>query len=72
MKVKDLKAMLANVPDDVDVVVPSFDHSYISAYAYETTALINKRKKYTEDFGEDVTPEKEWGERVPVILISAN
>lgn len=29
MKVKDLKKILANIPDDMDVVVSAFDHSFL-------------------------------------------
>lgn len=71
MKVKDLKALLEKAPDDAEILVPARDHSYRHATVELTTALFD-RLGYViaEDYGEESTPEKEYGKRRPVIVVN--
>lgn len=74
MTVKDLKLMLQQVPDTAIVVVFAPDHEFREACAEMTTGLLSNERRgrcaiFTEDFGEDKTPESVWGKRTTVILI---
>lgn len=71
MNVKDLKKLLENAPDDAPVMVPSYDHSYREARCQLTTGLMEGRNQWTEDLGEDTTPEAEYGKRLPILLVGA-
>ena len=71
MKVKDLKALIENAPDDAVVVVSGHDHGYRECSCMMTTALKEDRYSWTEDFGEEKTPEAEYGKRLPVLLVGA-
>ena len=70
MNVQALKELLVGVPDDTCVVVGTPDHSYKYADFEISTGLINNRGVWTEDFGEDQTPELEYGVRVPILIVS--
>jgi hypothetical protein len=76
MNVGELKKVLGGVADDVSVVMDSDDHSYRETSALVSTALLQKRTKldrweiWTEDYGENETPEATFGKRVPVVVIS--
>lgn len=50
------------------LVTPGSDHSYEEACISATTALWD-HGAWTEDYGEDQTPEAEYGERRNVIVI---
>lgn len=67
--VGDLRKLIDGKPDDMPLVRPAEDHEYRQAYAQVTTALKGRGGAYTEDHGEEVTPEAQWGKRVPVLLI---
>lgn len=69
MTIKELKEQLAGIPDEAKIVVPGNDHTYRLAVVDLTTALFDGRW-WNEDFGEDTTPESEYGKRLPVLLIS--
>lgn len=71
MKVKDLKTLLENAPDDATVVVSGHDHGYRECSCTMTTALKENWYSWTEDFGEEKTPEAEYGKRLPVLLVGA-
>jgi hypothetical protein len=64
-----LRKLLNNVPDETPIVVPSADHGYLPSTCIVTTALHEERNKWTEDHGEQVTPEAQYGKRVKVIVI---
>lgn len=70
MNVKELKAIIENLPDEALVLTPGSDHSYKKVDAEATTALQESRNEWTEDYGEDTTPEKEYGKRIQVVIIS--
>ena len=69
MSVKELKEIIAGLPDETPVVSPGSDHSYRPASAEATTALMERRNQWTEDYGEDTTPEK-YGKRMKVVVVS--
>ena len=71
MTVGDLLSMLRKHPRDAVILVPSHDHSYRIAGCEAGTALYDDRTgHWTEDCGEDWTPEEAFGKRVPVIIIT--
>ena len=70
LKVKALRALLADAPDDAVVMVPAHDHAYRLADVEVTTALQENRYSWTEDHGEEMTPEAEYGRRIPIILVT--
>jgi len=70
LTVKALRALLADAPDDAIVMVPAHDHAYRLADAEVTTALQENRYSWTEDHGEEMTPEAEYGRRIPIVLVT--
>ncbi len=69
MKVRDLKNLLKQAPDDATVVVRAYDHGYIEASFMTGTGLLQDGQ-WTEDFGEEKTPECEYGKRLPILLVA--
>lgn len=69
MKVGELKQLIANVPDNVELVVEGGDHSYDGATALKVEALWDpKYRVFSEYYGPEYrTSEKE--KLVPVILV---
>lgn len=68
--VGELKNLLEDVDDDVAIVVPSQDHGYTPARAYVSTGLFDRKyRSWTEDHGENATPESEFGERRYILLV---
>ena len=70
MKVSDLKKLIATAPEDAVLVVPAPDHSMRPAMAGIGTVLFD-RKSYlwTQDYGEDSTPEADYGKRIPALIV---
>ena len=69
MNVGKLKEMLKNVDDKAIVVSPCGDHSYRMPEAGVTTGLYCRRRNmWSEDHGESITPESEWGVRIPILV----
>ena len=71
--VKQLKELIANLPDDAQVLVPGEDHSYRAASVEATTALREGRGRHsgwTEDHGEELTPEADYGKRMQVVVVT--
>lgn len=62
--------VIAEAPDNALVIVPSSDHSYRQAQPEVTTVLMDGEGHFTEDFDEDLTPESEYGKRIPCIVIA--
>ena len=69
MNVKQLKALIDKLPDNMNIVVPGQDHSYDIADISVISALVCMGS-YTEDHGEKLTPEKEYGKRVDVLVVT--
>lgn len=68
MKAKDIRALLEGVDDDAVLVQPDGDHGYRETSIAVGTALQETRTKWTEDHGEAVTPEAQFGKRVQVLI----
>lgn len=70
-RVRDLRKAIEGLPDDAIVVTPAFDHSYSEASVSAGTALYDKKTcVFSEDHGEEMTPEAEYGKRIPVLIVS--
>jgi hypothetical protein len=69
MTIKQLRDLISTLPDDAKVVTSSFDHGYREVRFKFGTALRDKAGNWTEDYGEEDTPEAEFGKRVPVLLV---
>lgn len=65
-----LKKLLKDVPDDIPVIGHESDHTYFPATVELTTALDEGHGSWGQDFGQEHTPEPEFGKRVPVLLIT--
>ena len=70
MTLDEFRRLTANSPGILQIVTNGDDRSYWHADAEITTALREGRRQLTEDHGEDTTPEKEYGPREIVIVIS--
>lgn len=71
MTVGQLRKQLLDVSDEAVLLRPSSDHEYKPAVVDATTALFDEKAKcWTEDHGEAVTPEKDYGKRQPVLVFS--
>ena len=69
MTKKELIERIKDAPDDALILGPDHDHNYRGITPDVTTAL-QDGNHFTEDFGEDLTPESEHGKRVPVIVFA--
>ncbi len=69
MKVGDLKKLLEGAPDDAPVLVPDHDHGYREVSCELATGLKKGRNQWTEDFGESVTPQAQFGQRMPILVV---
>lgn len=66
--VKQLRELMASLPDDALVLTDAPDHEHFHCTAEAGTAL-HKGGVFTEDHGEADTPEKEFGKRIKALLI---
>jgi hypothetical protein len=73
MTVKELKALITDLPDDTPVLVAGSDHEYgddtIRVGTVMKTVYGPSRTCWAEDYGEDLTPEAQWGKRTQALLI---
>lgn len=70
MTKKQFLHLLKDAPGDALILVPdSGDRCYRAASPDVTTVLFNG-EAFTEDLGEDLTPESQFGKRIPVIIIA--
>jgi len=67
VKVGNLKKLIQSLPDDMEIVSPGRDHSYDEIDCVVVSALKDKYRNYTEDYGEEATPEAQYGKRVNVL-----
>lgn len=71
MNVKQLREIIKDMPDEIQLVTSARDHSYRSAGVFSSTALFDAETgTWTEDHGEDTTPEAEYGKRTDVLIFS--
>jgi len=68
MNVGQLKQLIQDLDDSTVVLVPFEDHGYRECHIRVGTALKDGRN-WTEDHGEDLTPEADHGKRTTVLLI---
>lgn len=70
MTVGEAQQLLEGYPDDAVLVVPASDHEYREATMEQTTALYDETiGVWTEDHGNALTPESEFGKRKNVVVI---
>lgn len=73
LTVGKLKKLISELEDSTPIIYPGTDHNYYPAKAFVTTALfngfLNGRHLINEDYGEDVTPEKEYGKRKIALVL---
>jgi len=69
MLIKELRALIADAPDDAVILVPTSDHGLRVARLVLETAL-REKGGWTEDFGEEMTPQKQYGKRLPALVVS--
>lgn len=70
MKAKDLKKLLENVDDQAVVVRSVGDHSYCECDLQPATGLYDGYSdQWSEDHGESVTPEADYGKRMAVLIV---
>lgn len=70
MNVGELKKLIDGVGDDVLILMSGSDHSLREAGATYSTVLQEGRRKFMEDYGEEMTPEAEYGKRIHALLIA--
>lgn len=70
LTVSALIAILEKCDPSALILSPAPDHSYQHASASVATALYDEDAGWTEDHGEDATPESEYGKRCQVVIIS--
>lgn len=70
MTVGMLRNLIKDVPDNARILGPDSDHNYRLVNVVVGTALANPESGWTEDFGEDITPEADFGARRTVLVIT--
>jgi hypothetical protein len=66
----EFRRLTADLSDDVRILVPAPDHSYDRAQINVGTALFSDDGEITEDYGEEDTPEAQFGKRHNVLVIA--
>jgi len=68
--VSELRKLLEDLDEKTPILISAPDHSYAPATAYVTTAMLDKKWGWSEDFGELNPKELETSsKRVKVIVI---
>lgn len=69
--VHELIAMLQKADKNAVVVISSFDHSFKPAYVNIHASVFDDGRRYEfgEDLGEAITPEKNFGKRIPAVIV---
>ena len=70
MTIGELKEVISDLPDSTPVLVSNGHCSYQNAYGIITKALYSKQTGWTEDCGEENTPERLWGKRTKVLIFT--
>jgi hypothetical protein len=68
MNVGEFRKLTKDLPDNTPFLVPKSNHSYRGVTGYETTALYDSGA-WTQDYGEDSTPENKYGRRLKVFVV---
>ena len=69
MTVSQLKVLLSNLPGEAKVLLQVSDHRLILADVKSGTAFDDGKGVYTQDFGENLTPEVHYGQRIKALVI---
>lgn len=71
MTIKELKALIQDLPDDTLLLSGGSDHSYIRAHVSKGTALAayNDANYFYEDFGDEYKDNKK-DKRITALIIS--
>lgn len=65
-----LKELLAGVTDDTPILKPSSDHGFVPVSGTVESVLHDEKMDYwTEDHGEELTPERQYGKRTRAIVL---
>ena len=67
--IKDLRALIADVPVDTPILTPGQDHRYTPCTLQVTTVLQEGRRSWCEDYGEALTPEATHGKRITALVV---
>jgi hypothetical protein len=71
MKLSKFRELTENLSGNTEILTPSRDHSYREVCFDITTVLYRKELHiWSEDYGEEDTPEKKYGKRMEVIVIN--
>lgn len=71
MTVKDLKEILACAPDDAVILTTNKEQNFRHVKAQLTTGLYDHNTEtWAQDYGEGLTPERDFGRRFQIIVIS--
>ena len=68
--VEELRTLIADAPGETIVVTFGEDHSYRRVDNWCFTTGLFSESEITEDYGEEMTPEADYGKRTPVLLLS--
>ena len=66
--VGELRRLIQGLADDVPLVRSTSDHGYVVTNVQVATALRDRRGEFTEDHGEEITPEATYGKRMTVVV----
>lgn len=72
MNVKELKDLLDKIenPERVLILCPGHDHTLYPVSPDIRSVLKESTHSYTIDYGEEITPEKEYGKRMSALVFS--
>lgn len=70
LTVKQLKKYLQTLDDDAVLVRDRGDHSFVPINLTYHSVLQDTKFSYTEDYGEDMTPIRDYIARVNALVIS--
>lgn len=70
MNVGQLRKVIADLSDDTIILRSGQDHSqFTPRISAGTTLFDSESRTYTEDFGEQYSPEAEYGKRITALIV---
>lgn len=70
MTLDEFRRRTADMPGDTNIVKPGADHDYHDVRITKGSALFEEKGRiWTEDHGEEVTSESDYGKRTNVIIV---
>lgn len=71
MTLREFRELTADLPEDYQILRPNREHGYDEVDLVITTALHDSQTGvWTEDFGDDYTPESTYGRRKEILEIA--